>query len=169
MNFLDKLKVGARLGAGFALMGFFLILVSVTSLARMSALNNELDRVTNLRFKRVALVIDAQKLIHENGRSSLLMTIESDPAEYERLVSLQNNNKDAISKYFGEVQSLMESEEEKRLFAKVVAARVAYVGSFTRVKELVKADRNSARQVAAAEMAPALGTFVATMEDFLAK
>jgi methyl-accepting chemotaxis protein len=167
MNFLNRLNVGARLAVAFAIIVALMIILGGVGISRMRAINAELDHTANVGFRRVALVNHAATRVHENSRAALQMVLTADPSEQTRFIGVQAKNKEAITKDFTEIQSLLENDEGKKLFADVVARRADYVAAFSNVSQLVKTDHARAQQIATAEMVPLLDKFIASLDAFL--
>lgn len=169
MKLFSTMRVGLRLTIGFGLLASLMLLIALIGILRMSALNSELELISSVRFKRVALVDAATTMVHANGRSAMLMFLTNDPKEREHLAQLQAKNKEAITGLFSQVQATIDSDDGRRLFSDVVARRAEYVGSFTRAREVIETDRPEAQRIVTTKMVPALEAFIGSLDEFLAE
>ena len=75
---LTKLKVGTRLGLGFALVLCLLIVVTILGISRMSQIQDRLDNVVNLNNVGTRLVIDMRNLVKERSEALNTLTLLTD-------------------------------------------------------------------------------------------
>lgn len=57
---INNMRVGARLGAAFSLVILLLIIVSVTAVTKISAINASIDQIVNDRYVKVRLAFDVR-------------------------------------------------------------------------------------------------------------
>jgi methyl-accepting chemotaxis protein len=57
---INNMRVGARLGAAFSLVILLLIIVSVTAVTKISAINSSIDQIVNDRYVKVRLAFDVR-------------------------------------------------------------------------------------------------------------
>ena len=72
---LTKLKVGTRLGLGFSLVLFLLVVVTILGIGRMSQIQDRLDTVVNVNNVGTRLVTDMRYLIKERSEALNTLTL----------------------------------------------------------------------------------------------
>ena len=72
---LSALKVGTRLGLGFALVLFLLIVVTVLGISRMGQIQDRLDTVVNINNVGTRLIVDMRNLIKERSEALNTLTL----------------------------------------------------------------------------------------------
>ena len=77
------MKVGTRLGLGFALVLLFLIAVTGVGIVRMAQIQDRLDHVVSFNNVVTRLVIDMRNNVNERVSSLRTLTLMSDPADME--------------------------------------------------------------------------------------
>ncbi len=168
MDFLKKLRVGYRLGIGFGVLGLLLFVLGIVAISRMSAVNTELDKTANLRFKRVRQTNETMRLANQNGRAALLMVLSADKADFDRNAEVQGKNKAAIDKLMSDIEASLEAEHGRKLFQDVAANRAEYVASFIAIRDVAQKDRVAAQALVTTKLVPAQDAFFGSLESFLA-
>jgi methyl-accepting chemotaxis protein len=76
---LTKLKVGTRLGAGFFIVLFFLVAVTIVGIYNMKLIQDRLDHVVSVNNVVNRLVIDMRNNVAERITSLRVLTLLSEP------------------------------------------------------------------------------------------
>ena len=135
-----NLKVGVRLGIGFAVTLALLITISTISFMRVNALSDDIGSMTNDRFPKVVqanTIIDAINNIARQLRNAY---IYSGVEQQKSLESIPSQRK-IITENFEKLEKTIQSEQGKELLKNLASARAAYVVSQDRFIELLKADK----------------------------
>ena len=93
---LAKMKVGTRLGLGFALVLVFLVAVTVVGIARMAQIQDRLDHVVGVNNVVSRLVVDMRTNVSDRVTSLRILTLLTDAGDME---SDMNRIKDLATKY----------------------------------------------------------------------
>ena len=93
---LAKMKVGTRLGLGFALVLLFLIAVTTVGIFRMAQIQDRLDHVISVNNVVSRLVIDMRANVNDRISSLRVLTLMTDAADMEPEL---NRVKELASKY----------------------------------------------------------------------
>ena len=98
---LIKLKVGTRLGLGFALVLGLLMVVTLLGISRMAQIQDRLDNVVNVNNVGTRLVIDMRNLVKERSEALNTLTLLADAEDMvKRIERIQQQ-----SKAYGEAES----------------------------------------------------------------
>ena len=77
------MKVGTRLGLGFALVLLFLVAVTVVGISRMAQIQDRLDHVVGVNNVVTRLVIDMRANVSDRVTSLRILTLMSDAGDME--------------------------------------------------------------------------------------
>ena len=144
---LSNLKIGVRLGIGFAVTLALLVVIAVISVSRITALNAS---VNSLVTDRVPVTVVANKIVENvNAISRYLRNayIYSDTDQQKSLESVAETRK-AISDDLDKLDKMIKTEEGKVLLGKIKEARTVYVGNQNKMLALIKANAPRADVVA---------------------
>ena len=136
---LNNLKLGVRLGIGFAITLILLIVIAVTSYTRLDKLNNEIDNMVNDKFPKTVLsndVVEAINIIARNLRNAYIMT-GSDRAKSLDAIPEQRK---IITERLEKLDKIVTSEKGRELMKQIQTARAAYVVQQDKAIEMIKAD-----------------------------
>eukprot|EP01034_Spumella_vulgaris_P029876 gene29876-37002_t len=133
------MKVGTRLGLGFALVLLFLIAVTAVGIVRMAQIQDRLDHVVSFNNVVTRLVIDMRNNVNERVSSLRTLTLMSDPADMEpemkRIKEL--SDKYAAHQKKLEAQFALEATaEEKALMAAIKEHEAATMPAIAKASEL---------------------------------
>jgi methyl-accepting chemotaxis protein len=136
---LAKMKVGTRLGLGFALVLLFLIAVTGVGIVRMAQIQDRLDHVVSFNNVVTRLVIDMRNNVNERVSSLRTLTLMSDPADMEpemkRIKELSDKYAAAQKKL--EAQFALEvTPEEKALMGSIKEFEAATMPAIAKASEL---------------------------------
>jgi methyl-accepting chemotaxis protein len=156
---LANMKVGMRLGLGFALVLVLLVIVTVVGILRMAQIQNRLDHVVNVNNVVTRLVVDMRNNVSERVTSLRTLTLMTDPADMEPEL---NRFKEQTAKYDALQQKLAAKfseealPEEKSLLNQVKEAEGAAMPAIAKASELYLANNAmDATRVMIKEIRPA--------------
>jgi len=119
---LSKMKVGTRLGLGFALVLVFLIAVTSVGILRMGQIQDRLDHVVAFNNVVTRLVVDMRNNVSDRITSLRILTLMADASDMEPEM---NKIKDQAAKYQADLKKLEAkfaaegTPEEKALLAQI--------------------------------------------------
>jgi methyl-accepting chemotaxis protein len=153
------MKVGTRLGLGFALVLVLLVMVTVVGILRMAQIQNRLDHVVTVNNVVTRLVVDMRNNVSERVTSLRTLTLMTDPADMEPEL---NRFKEQTAKYDalqGKLASKFSEEasaEEKALLNQVKEAESAAMPAIAKASQLYLANNAmDATRVMVKEIRPA--------------
>ncbi len=156
---LSKMKVGQRLGLGFALVLMFLVAVTVVGIFRLAQIQDRLDHVVSVNTVVTRLVIDMRNNVQDRVGSLRVLTLMSDPADMEpELARLkEQTGKYDVSLKKLEAQFAVEAApEEKKLLAQIKEHEAVAMPAIDRASQLWLAnDAMGATRVLIKEIRPA--------------
>jgi len=139
---MKNLKIGIRLGIGFAITLCLLIAISVVSYTRLVTLNTEIEGMVEDKFPKTVMANDVIDSI--NGIARLLRNayIYSGEEQKKALDQIPPERK-KISDNLEKLDKLITSDKGKEVLKTVQTARAAYVADQDKFLELLKADKKA--------------------------
>ncbi|HLA35834.1 MAG TPA: methyl-accepting chemotaxis protein [Rhodocyclaceae bacterium] len=137
---MRNMKIGMRLGFGFALVIAFLMMVAVVGIVRIGGIHDEVDVLEQAFTKTVYAntVIDNVNVVARAMRNAALL---KEPADVNREIERALAARKVVGENLGKLEKALTLPKGKELFAKVSAARGPFVASQNRVFELLKAGK----------------------------
>jgi methyl-accepting chemotaxis protein len=155
---LTNMKVGTRLGLGFALVLVLLVMVTVVGILRMAQIQDRLDHVVSVNNVSTRLVIDMRNNVSERVGSLRTLTLMTDPVDMEPELNkfkAQTAKYDAAQQKLSAVFEKDASAEEKALLAKVKEYETTAMPAIAKASELYLAAKpEDATRVMVKEIRP---------------
>jgi len=156
---LANMKVGVRLGLGFALVLVLLVVVTVVGIVRMAQIQNRLDHVVSVNNVVTRLVVDMRNNVSERVTSLRTLTLMTDPADMEPELNRfkeQTAKYDALQQKLAQKFSVEASSEEKALLSQIKDAESVAMPAIAKASELYLANNAmDATRVMVKEIRPA--------------
>jgi methyl-accepting chemotaxis protein len=153
------MKVGTRLGLGFALVLVLLVMVTVLGILRMAQIQNRLDHVVSVNNVVTRLVVDMRNNVSERVTSLRTLTLMTDPSDMEpelKRFKDQTGKYDALQQKLAEKFSVEASSEEKALLVRIKEAESTAMPAIAKASELYLANNAmEATRVMVKEIRPA--------------
>ncbi len=171
MNFA-KMKVGTRLGLGFALVLVFLIAVTLVGIIRMAQIQDRLDHVVSFNNVVTRLVIDMRNNVMSRGDRLRVLTLMSDSGDMEPEMK---KIKEEAEKYAASQKKLQElfakegTKEEKALLAQVVELEGTAMPAIAKASDLWMSDKaEAATKVMIKEIRPVQKKWIESLDQLAA-
>jgi methyl-accepting chemotaxis protein len=137
-----NLKIGVRLGIGFATTLILLIAIAIIAISDISSLNNDIQLMTSDRFPKTVqanAIVRGINVVARNLRNAALYTGEEQKKSLEAIAPQRK----IISDNLELLEKSVKSEKGKEILKKIGAARLAYVADQDKFMELLKADKKT--------------------------
>ncbi len=169
---LAKMKVGTRLGLGFALVLLFLVAVTTVGIFRMAQIQDRLDHVISVNNVVSRLVIDMRDNVNDRISSLRVLTLMTDAADMEpelnrvkELAAKYTDAQNKLSTQFGK-ESL---PEEKALLATIKEQEGLAMPAIAKATELwLASNAEGATRVLIKEIRPAQKKWMAALDQLAA-
>jgi methyl-accepting chemotaxis protein len=156
---LSNMKVGMRLGLGFALVLALMVILTVVGVVRMGQIQSRLDHVVSVNNVVTRLVVDMRNNVSERVTSLRTLTLMTDPADMEpelKRFKEQTGKYDALQKQLADKFSVEASAEEKNLLSQIESAEGVAMPAIAKASELYLANNAmDATRVMVKEIRPA--------------
>jgi methyl-accepting chemotaxis protein len=156
---LSNMKVGMRLGLGFALVLVLMVILTVVGVVRMAQIQNRLDHVVSVNNVVTRLVVDMRNNVSERVTSLRTLTLMTDPADMEpelKRFKEQTGKYEAIEHKLAEKFAAEASAEEKNLLTQIKDAENVAMPAIAKASALYLANNAmDATRVMVKEIRPA--------------
>lgn len=136
---LKNLKIGVRLGLGFAVVVVMMLVVGGFSISKTNQLATMIGSLVEDNFHKTVTIYAIKGKINDVGRSLRNMAISDDKEEHEKEVRNIKEIRVATVKLFEELTKIVRNDTEKTLLKEIVDARSKFVESQKLVMGLVEA------------------------------
>jgi len=137
---LNNLKIGVRLGIGFAVTLVLLIAIATASYMKLAMLNGEINDLVKVDFPKTVQandVIDAINVIARRLRNAYIFS----GADSQKEIDAIPEQRKVISDRLEKLEKGITSDKGKEILKKVQTARAAYVTDQDKFLELLKAGK----------------------------
>ncbi len=169
---LAKMKVGTRLGLGFALVLVLLIAVTGVGISRMSQIQDRLDHVVGVNNVVTRLVIDMRTNVSDRITSLRILTLMTDAGDMEpemARIKGQTAKYDEAEKQLQAQFALHASAEEKALLAAIREHAGVAMPAIAKASQLWLANQaEDATKVMIKEIRPAQKKWMEALEQLAA-
>jgi methyl-accepting chemotaxis protein len=170
MNFLDNLRIRARLTVGFATILVLAAAMSVWGVVKLSNLNDATQTIVTQNWVKARQANRIAALAKENGIRSLNLLMLVNGSEITATKEAMAEAKGEITRLFDEIEAMEASPEEKVLFSNVNESRDAFVESFDGIQQMLNDPMGAmaAQATMQSETLPALNNLMADLEALIA-
>ncbi|NBV17467.1 MAG: methyl-accepting chemotaxis protein [Janthinobacterium sp.] len=163
------MKVGTRLGLGFALVLVLLVAVTVLGIARMAQIQERLDHVINVNNVVTRLVIDMRGNVSDRITSLRILTLMTDASDMEpemARIKTQTATYQETQKKLEEKFAVESTSEEKALLASIKEYEAAAMPAIAKASALWMAnDAEGATRVMIKEIRPVQKKWMEALEQ----
>jgi methyl-accepting chemotaxis protein len=161
-------KIGTRLGLLFGSMLLCLVVFGALGLRWLSTLNANTVAVLQQRYSTVDLTHQTIEHSVDNARITLQLFENTDEQKEKKLMDQNDSISKEISKNTKEIEERLNSQEERDMFATVMANRQAYIAQRDEYKKALKDNkRQQAFQILSDQVLPALSVYRASWNKFI--
>ena len=165
---MHKLSIGTRLALGFGLLLFLALLNSALSIWQLQASSQSAQAIIEKPLAKERLISDWYRFIHTAVRRTTAIAKSSDPSLATYFAAEQKESAERTTAIQKQVETLMVTDEEKRLFGHIIALRADYVAARDEVIRLKREGRaEESARLLEATFVPAAKVYVERVNDLL--
>ena len=157
MNVLKNLKLGSRLGLGFALVLALMVLMIALATVRFNGIGAASARIIEKDWVKADAAATVEAYARANARHTMELFFLSDNAQIDKVHHLVDGNNKQIAESLATLDRLEQSVEGSALLVKVKEARASFSGSYSKLDKLLdEGRRDDALKVLKGEALPAM-------------
>ncbi|HEX7638157.1 MAG TPA: methyl-accepting chemotaxis protein, partial [Burkholderiaceae bacterium] len=161
----SNLKVGTRLALGFGTLVLLLLLISVTSVLRLSTVRQSSQVITDQLYPKVALSADIVRDALKDGRYVRDMLLAATDADADKAWQRVQDERGHVADGLKKLEPMVVSDKGRELLRAAVDRHAAMDARYERVRELSHTDRAKALDYLKTEFSPANEQFRAALDD----
>ena len=156
-----NMKVGTRLGIGFGLVLVLLIMVALTGVLNLQAVDKLNQEMVKDVLVKQTLITEWRNLTEVNGARTMSVAENPDPAVQVRLDAPIKANSQRISEIQKSLAAMKKNDAETPMYAGITAARESYRAAREAVfKEKKTGSLDVAKKIAAERLEPTLAAYL---------
>ena len=165
---LKNLKVGLKMGLGFACVVLLLIIIALGSIRALGELNANIGNIVNSEYPKIELSSKLKDAINVNARAIRnLMLVSGRDFDIER--KRLRDQGEILNGIFETLEATLTSPEGRRLLQALQNARAAYVRVQERTVQLIEnGDKDSALILMVGEVRRTQQAYFAAADDLIA-
>jgi methyl-accepting chemotaxis protein len=161
-----NLKIGMKLAIGFGLVVALMLVISVISVMRLTAVDDLIDLIVSDRYPKTVMINSIMHHVNEDARSLRNIVISNDKAEMTAQKARIDGNRPKYTEWYGTLEKTLSTEGGKARFKTVIAARVDFVRERDKTMELAMTDRKAeATQLLFGELRKTQATYFEALQD----
>ena len=140
----NNLKIGVRLGLGFALVLIFLIIISSLGVFRVAAIGSEVENLASDKLPKVIWsqeMVDNVNVVARALRNAVMYSQLKDEANAQRQLDRVGPARQIVTDRFEKLEKLITNPKAKEQLALIKAKREVYLGSQNKTIDLIKAHK----------------------------
>jgi methyl-accepting chemotaxis protein len=136
-----NMKLGVRLGLGFAVVLVLTMIMATVSYVRLAALNTEIENMVTDRFPKTVMANDAVDQINITARAIRNALLVKTPEEAQKELARLMDARKKTGEIFDKLDKLITNAEGRKLFDKLTETRRLSVEDQNQVLDLLKAGK----------------------------
>ncbi len=167
MTAFKNLRIGARLGLGFAVLIALLIGMACLAIRQINAVDGATEVIVKDRYLKVALAHTIENEVNRQARAVRTALIATDPAIVKRELDKAEAAMAAVGKAVDTLQPIIHTPQGKQALGALVEARAPFKASALRLIEMVRAQRiDEGREFLVKELLPLQDVYLHAIEAF---
>jgi methyl-accepting chemotaxis protein len=163
-----NMKLAVRLGMGFAITLFLLIVIASTSYIRLGALNTEVENLVNDKYPKIIDAIDVIRAMNQVAQINRNLLLITDPVETQKQIARQTEQRKIITDNINSLESKITSDEGKRKLKVMSDTRAAFVAVLEKFLAAVQRnERDAAMKLLYGDMRPVTDAYTTAIRDLI--
>ncbi|HEY9109743.1 MAG TPA: methyl-accepting chemotaxis protein [Roseateles sp.] len=167
MSFLTNIRIGTRLGYGFAGVILLTLVIAAVGLSRIDAVNHSTEVIVHDRYAKIALAHVIENEVNKQARALRTALIASDPAVIKGELGKIEESGGLIAGALDKLTPIIHTNEGKAALRALQDARRDFRDREHHLLEMVKEGKNEeGRSYLVNQLMKPQGTYLAAIEDF---
>ncbi|TFW13901.1 methyl-accepting chemotaxis protein [Duganella callida] len=167
---MNNLRIGTRLGIGFALILLLLVAMTVIGILRLSSASALTDEMINVRIRDERLIAEWGKIIEVNAARTSGAWMVRNPDDQKKLEALMAESSSRATQIQDQINANIDDPELKPLFKQVLETRKVYTDFRKNVFTAKNAgELETAGRIYEGDMTPARVRYLAALKNFADK
>ncbi len=132
----NNLKIGVRLGIGFALVVFLMIALGIVGILRVAELNSKIEYLASDLYPKVVITTNIINGVNEDARSVRNIILMDNPEERKAQKARIEANRPKYAEWYGKQEKSFHTEAGKNALKTVLDTRLDYVKARDKALEL---------------------------------
>ena len=165
---LNNLKIGVRLGIGFAVTLALLITIATVSYMRVDQLNLEIENLINDKYPKTIDAIDVVRAMNQVAIINRNLLLTADPSEVQTQLGRMTEQRKIISENIDGLEKKITSEAGKKALASVLSERKEYVSDLEKFLAMIQSkDRDGAIKLLNGPMVKSTQEYLAALRGLI--
>ncbi len=139
-----NMKVAVRLALGFGAVVILLLVLSVVSLQRMAAMDNDMDLIMEDRYPKILLANEASIRTLDNGRQLRSMLLATSDEEREKYKVVAEANRAKVAEALAKLDKLLTLPKGRLLYKEITDKNNQLNPAYNELYSLIKSDPKKA-------------------------
>jgi len=165
---MKNLKIGMRLGVGFAVITLFLMVVGIYSIVKMDQMDTLIGNMVEDKYPKAVMLDDIRNNLNIVARAVRNMIILDDKEETKRSMKMIADAREGVNKDLEQLAKIVHSDTGKAALKEIVESRAAYLADQKMVLAHLEAgERDKAREIVIASLRKTQGAYLAAVNKML--
>lgn len=166
---ISNLRIGTRLGVGFAACVLLLGALAATAVISLRAIGTDVKSVVEDRYANVKLFYAMSELVSQQARSSREVLLVEQPQAQRKLMDSIEKQASTIDKAYQKLESSVDDDTGRQIFTKLKAQRVGFDMVQREFESTVRAgNREGAQALLVDQVLAKQQIYVASLNDLIA-
>lgn len=162
---LQNMKLGVRLGLGFAVVLLLLLVASGVGIVKLSASNDATTKITTWVVPKIMMVNDAIKNTLDNGRNVRNIALSNNQSEVQALFKRMADNRQKNGDILDKLDKALKLPRGREIFKDITEKRNALGVKYAEMEKLIQThDREKLAAFITSDFAPANNAFWESLE-----
>jgi methyl-accepting chemotaxis protein len=163
-----NLKLGVRLGLGFAAILMLMMVMAAVSYLRLGTLNTEIENMVTDKFPKTVMANEAVEQINITARAIRNAMLVKSPEDAQKEIDRLMDARKKTGEIFGKLDKLITSDEGRKVFATAMELRKLAVVDQNQVLDLFKAGKkDEAVDVLVTKVRASQGAYLKAVGDLI--
>jgi len=165
---MNNIKIGSRLGMGFALIVVLLIAIAGISINRVAVVNEASTIITQDKYPKIEILNKVESNLNKIVRSAAYSVMTNDPVQAKKELDRLAQSSKEITSLLADLEKRINTASGKEMFKKLQDARAPYLNATMHFTKLVEdGKKEEAKNAILTEIRPAQNAYFDALESMI--